>query len=32
MQVNDEYFEKLDESKLDALLEDLKHGKYPLKG
>ena len=32
MQVNDEYFERLDEAKLDALLEDLKHGKYPLKG
>lgn len=31
MQVNDDYFEKLDEAKLDALLEDLKHGKYPLK-
>lgn len=29
MQVNDKYFERLDEAKLDALLEDLKHGKYP---
>jgi NADH-quinone oxidoreductase E subunit len=27
MQVNDEYFERLDEAKLDALLEDLKHGR-----
>ncbi len=32
MQVNETYFEKLDEARLDALLEDLKHGKYPLKG
>lgn len=31
MQVNDDYFEKLDEAKLDALLDDLKHGKYPSK-
>jgi NADH:ubiquinone oxidoreductase subunit E len=31
MQVNEEYFEKLDEAKLDALLDDLKHGKYPAK-
>ncbi|HCC48457.1 MAG TPA: NADH-quinone oxidoreductase subunit NuoE [Elusimicrobia bacterium] len=29
MQVNEEYFEKLDEAKLDALLEDLKHGRLP---
>jgi NADH-quinone oxidoreductase E subunit len=27
MQVNEEYFEKLDEPKLDALLEDLRHGR-----
>jgi len=32
MQVNDEYFEKLDESKLDALLEDLKHGRLRARG
>lgn len=31
MQVNEDYFEKLDEAKLDALLDDLKHGKYPAK-
>lgn len=27
MQVNEEYFERLDEAKLDALLEDLRHGR-----
>ena len=31
IQVNEDYFEKLDEEKLDALLDDLKHGKYPAK-
>lgn len=31
MQVNDRYFERLDEAKLDALLDDLRHGKYPPK-
>lgn len=31
MQVNETYFENLDSEKLDALLEDLKHGKYPPK-
>ena len=29
MQVNEKYFERLDETKLDALLDDLRHGKYP---
>lgn len=29
MQVNEKYFEKLDEEKLDALLEDMKHGRLP---
>ena len=32
MQVNDEYIDNLTAEKLDALLEDLKHGKHPLKG
>jgi NADH-quinone oxidoreductase E subunit len=32
MQVNEDYFEKLDEAKLDALLEDLKHGRLMAKG
>ncbi len=27
MQVNEDYFERLDEAKLDALLEDLRHGR-----
>ncbi|MDO8804223.1 MAG: NADH-quinone oxidoreductase subunit NuoE [Elusimicrobiota bacterium] len=27
MQVNDKYFEKLDEAKLSALLEDMRHGR-----
>lgn len=31
MQVNDDYFGRLEGEKLDALLEDLKHGKYPSK-
>jgi len=31
MQVNDDYFENLTMEKLDALLEDLKHGKYTSK-
>ncbi|OGR68536.1 MAG: hypothetical protein A2081_05970 [Elusimicrobia bacterium GWC2_61_19] len=31
MQVNEDYFENLTAEKLDALLEDLKHGKHPLK-
>jgi NADH-quinone oxidoreductase E subunit len=31
MQVNADYFEKLTPEKLDALLEDFKHGKHPLK-
>ena len=29
MQVNEKYFEKLDEAKLDALLEELRHGRLP---
>ena len=29
MQVNEKYFEKLDDMKLDALLEELKHGRMP---
>ncbi|MBI4351339.1 MAG: NADH-quinone oxidoreductase subunit NuoE [Elusimicrobia bacterium] len=29
MQVNEKYFENLDEAKLDALLEELKHGRLP---
>lgn len=32
VQVNDEYFERLDEAKLDALLEDLKHGRLRARG
>ena len=31
MQVNEDYFENLSPEKLDSLLEDLKHGKYPSK-
>ncbi|HAT72808.1 MAG TPA: NADH-quinone oxidoreductase subunit NuoE [Elusimicrobia bacterium] len=31
IQVNEDYFENLDEMKLDSLLEDLRHGKHPLK-
>ncbi len=31
MQVNEDYFENLNIEKLDSLLEDLKHGKYPSK-
>ena len=31
MQVNGDYFENLTAEKLDSLLEDLKHGKHPLK-
>ncbi len=29
MQVNDDYFENLTGEKLDVILEELKHGKYP---
>lgn len=29
MQVNERYFENLDEAKLDVLLEELKHGRMP---
>jgi NADH-quinone oxidoreductase E subunit len=32
MQVNDEYFENLDEARLEALLEDLKHGRLRARG
>jgi len=32
MQVNEEYFERLDEAKLDALLEDLRHGRLRARG
>jgi NADH-quinone oxidoreductase subunit E len=32
MQVNEDYFEKLDETKLDALLEDLRHGRLMARG
>ena len=31
MQVNEDYFESLTAEKLDALIEDFKHGKHPLK-
>lgn len=32
MQVNEAYFEKLDENKLDALLDDLRHGRLMANG